>query len=1005
MLKALQIQELVKGGEGYNVDFKRSVPSKVKEISDEVASFANAAGGYVLIGVDNNNQIIGAEIDNNKRSAIQDTIGEISPALRCEFYPVDVEGKQVWVIDVPSGKDKPYITGGVIYVREGANCQKLRSAEEIRAFFAECAKIFYDAIPCRWFNIDKDIEPRNLQTFMEMANLSDTLPLRRLFESLELLTEEGIAKNATALFFGREPEHKFPHAIIRCLRFKGLDKVHIIDDKTFGSPLYQQYINALSWIESKLEVEYIIKGTGPREEIWEIPLDDSETLSLIKVYYPQIFALKEIEILRFMALFYKDLSEPKTLKEQIFRMYQDVIYEHYNYTYTPVQVGIASGIAQNRVFSFSAPTSTGKSYLIMNLIRDCDTDVVVVVPSRALINEYYSKLCNLIPDKSVNILTFVEKVNTAHANKNVFIVTPERCREIFKYANDFNIGLFLFDEAQLSNEENLRGMYFDNIIRRCHDKFKNAKLVFAQPFIENPASQIERNNLGNEQTDFRRYKHRNVGQLYLTYDNSEFFHFGINKEIMGSRKIKCNFDPILKCIKEEGSVLFYVSKSKILSREFYQEFKPYISLCKKISDKRALDLISRIQMYTGGKTDYSRNYYSLFIDLLSYGIVVHHGSMPLEARLVVENFTKSGFCRICFATSTLEQGINMPFDIVFLDRLEASDPIGVKNLIGRAGRSSESPEFDYGCVVIRSSGMTKFRKLMNTEDRLSSKSMLDEEKLEDDDLEEIKQELNDGSYDDYLNLPQSKLQRLSDDESDQLISQLLDYLFYKNKFIPSEIVISNGERWKNMIESFEKFYAHYIRRDLSKGEISILHTAIRILVWRVEAKTFKNMCQLRYQYVSRTKERSEYKRNKWEFKLEARFTAKYQEIPNKNCFAVPLFEYGTAASSVDYDSIIYDTYDYLDKLIGFKLSDILYAAFYKFFERHQEERALVAANYIKYGTDDPKEIWLLKYGVMFEDMETLKPHIQDINEQEIVVAQSYYELPPENQKVIERFVN
>lgn len=75
--------------------------------------------------------------------------------------------------------------------------------------------------------------------------------------------------------------------------------------------------------------------------------------------------------------------------------------------------------------------------------------------------------------------------------------------------------------------------------------------------------------------------------------------------------------------------------------------------------------------------------------------------------------------------------------------------------------------------------MTKFRKLMNTEDRLSSKSMLDEEKLEDDDLEEIKQELNDGSYDDYLNLPQSKLQRLSDDESDQLISQLLDYLFYK----------------------------------------------------------------------------------------------------------------------------------------------------------------------------------------------------------------------------------
>ena len=108
MLTASQIQELVRGGEGYNVDFKRNVPSKVREISDEVAGFANAAGGYVIIGVNNDNQIVGVEIDNNKRSAIQDTIGEISPALKCEIYPIEVEGKKVWVIDVPSGNDKPF---------------------------------------------------------------------------------------------------------------------------------------------------------------------------------------------------------------------------------------------------------------------------------------------------------------------------------------------------------------------------------------------------------------------------------------------------------------------------------------------------------------------------------------------------------------------------------------------------------------------------------------------------------------------------------------------------------------------------------------------------------------------------------------------------------------------------------------------------------------------------------------------------------------------------------
>ena len=167
MLTADQIKGLIKGGEGYNVDFKRSVPSKVKELSEEATGFSNASGGYILIGVDNEGKILGASIDNNKRSAIQDTVGEISPALKCEIYSVNVDGKDVWVIDVPSGKDKPYICGGAIFVREGANNQKLRTAEEMRAFFAECSKIFYDAIPCHWFNIDEDIERHNFKSFIE----------------------------------------------------------------------------------------------------------------------------------------------------------------------------------------------------------------------------------------------------------------------------------------------------------------------------------------------------------------------------------------------------------------------------------------------------------------------------------------------------------------------------------------------------------------------------------------------------------------------------------------------------------------------------------------------------------------------------------------------------------------------------------------------------------------------------------------------------------------------
>ena len=266
------IQSLIDSGEGYNVEFKVRVPSIVRELTEEICAFANADGGYLLIGVDDNGQIIGTGLENDKRSAIQGSISEISPALHCDMYAVNIEDKTVWVIDVPSGKDKPYIFSGSIFVREGANSQKLRTVEEMRSFFQECNKIFFDAIPCSWFNIYTDADEQAIKDFRTEAKLSPSTANKQIFENLELFTDNGVAKNGAAMFFGKQPERKFPHAVTRCVLFKGTTKVYIIDDKTFGGPLYQQYLQTMAWLESKLQVAYKIEGAGPREEIWEIPL-------------------------------------------------------------------------------------------------------------------------------------------------------------------------------------------------------------------------------------------------------------------------------------------------------------------------------------------------------------------------------------------------------------------------------------------------------------------------------------------------------------------------------------------------------------------------------------------------------------------------------------------------------------------------------------------------------------------------------------------------------------
>jgi hypothetical protein len=130
----------------------------------------------------------------------------------------------------------------------------------------------------------------------------------------------------------------------------------------------------------------------------------------------------------------------------------------------------------------------------------------------------------------------------------------------------------------------------------------------------------------------------------------------------------------------------------------------------------------------------------------------------------------------------------------------------------------------------------------------------------------------------------------------------------------------------------------------------------------------------------------------------------FHDIPDKNLKAYGLFTEGTKAKDVDYDLVMYDTYDYIDKLIGFKLSDVFYAAFFKYHERKNDARAFKLAKYIKYGTDNERHIWMLRYGLSFENIEVLDEHIDRINAESIVFKNTINNVPEELKTSIVRFL-
>jgi len=273
MIDEAKALSLIAGGENSKVEFKESVPSKVRELSEEVCAFANASGGFIFIGVNNANQIVNdCLIDNGKRSAIQGSIGEIAPAVNCDFYSLKVLGHDIWVIEVPEGDFKPYFASGSVYVRQGANSQKLRNPSDIRQFFENSGSLHYDEAVCKWFDLE-NVSPEAVAEFRKAAGISSLVDDRQMFASLDLFNNKGECTNSIPMLFSDAPGKALEHAVIRCFRFKGTDKVHIIDSKTFGGPLFKQFFQTMNWLKEKLDVEYVIEGDKPRKEVWEIPLN------------------------------------------------------------------------------------------------------------------------------------------------------------------------------------------------------------------------------------------------------------------------------------------------------------------------------------------------------------------------------------------------------------------------------------------------------------------------------------------------------------------------------------------------------------------------------------------------------------------------------------------------------------------------------------------------------------------------------------------------------------
>jgi hypothetical protein len=742
---------------------------------------------------------------------------------------------------------------------------------------------------------------------------------------------------------------------------------------------------------------------------------DLETLSYVKLFHADLFAKYEKKLLFLMGLFYK-VETPSNFLETVYSIFADSIKDVTNNDFTPVQADAYVNIKEKHFFSFSAPTSAGKSFLFKKLIVDTTGDIVIVVPSRALIAEYLITVKALVGN-DVLVLQFIENVNILKTRRRIFIVTPERGNQLFSQTNPFNIELFLFDEAQLS-EEAVRGISFDAFVRRTNIEYPNATKVFSHPFVNNPEAQLKKHNYFINSASSL-YKQNSVGKIFLVMKNQTMYYFSPYEEYPQTTTPLEN-DFLKDLLESNRTLLVYTSKSNLYKPDYLNKYGNYLKYCPVIEHPTALKYIEQIRDYIGaGKSGSKKE--SQIVRLMERGIVIHHGSMPLKMRLIIEQFVRDNYAKICFATSTLVQGINMPFDAVFIDNYRKMDPLTLKNLIGRAGRSTvEQNKFDYGYTIIKSKNLKSFCERINQNFNLEDTSKLD---CEDNEVSEDNKDLVDAmknnSFDGETRLTQQQIQRIQTSNFEETVAFLIDKLFIDDKIITGNHYyekLSSSQR--NQIKAaFKDLYTLHLRRKkLKLAEQSILSTSIPILLWHIQGKSFKEVLALRYSYLTRKKEQRiilkeyrEHKISRREFssklnRLYIRYSQIPTQLPNISARKAVLFPNNLSVDQLNYDLLVFDTYDYIDKVITLSIADPICAAFMLYANNTKDNRATKMSNYIRYGTDDPTEIWLLRYGFSFEEISWIKEFIVTVDDQEIVFKKDLSALTEEQFEIIKRYL-
>ena len=255
------IRKQIRQGEGNGTEFKTDIRN-LETIARTVCAFLNTLGGTVFCGVDDKGKLVGVEDAKDHVQKIHAYLLEsITPKALFTVNIDDEDGKAIISIEVPEGKDRPYVFAGSVYVREGsstrmADAEKLRDMVQSKSVAAERWER-RPSMAMEEEDLDRDEIRRTAQQAKEsgrfaFANGADDI---EILQALAVYSAKGFTQAADVLF-AENPALRHPQTRVRVTRFasdKGGDAY--LDDRQLQGPLVRVFEQAFEVLSQHVRWE------------------------------------------------------------------------------------------------------------------------------------------------------------------------------------------------------------------------------------------------------------------------------------------------------------------------------------------------------------------------------------------------------------------------------------------------------------------------------------------------------------------------------------------------------------------------------------------------------------------------------------------------------------------------------------------------------------------------------------------------------------------------------